>query len=260
MLVRVFPTCFSRLPRADPMRRWRDYSLDPNAPLVLRRRALAIREARCQALIRDRVQYLCELAAGKYVLDVGVVDHTGDVSAGPDWLHGRLRESAERCVGIDIQEGGVRKLKQLGFDVMVFDMTKKPLRQTFDLIVAGEVLEHVGSPGAFMKNAVRMLAEDGRLVITTPNPWYLNIVVRKLLPGGSIFTESVDHVAWYDASVLYELGQRYGLKLVRFAGVGSSMPRTLKGKMVFGVRPLLIFAGLAPELFAKSIVYEFIKA
>jgi len=35
-------------------------------------------------------------------------------------------------------------------------------------------------------------------------------MIKKLF-GSSIFVDSADHVAWYNASTLYELGQRHGL-------------------------------------------------
>jgi len=35
-------------------------------------------------------------------------------------------------------------------------------------------------------------------------------MIKKLF-GSSIFVDSADHVAWYNASTLYELGQRRGL-------------------------------------------------
>jgi SAM-dependent methyltransferase len=93
--------------------------------------------------------------------------------------------------------------------VMVADLTREPLNQQFDLIVAGEVLEHVDAPGKFMKNCAAMLRPDGRLAITVPNPWYVNAVLKSALRSQT-FVDSADHVCWYDASTLVELGQRNG--------------------------------------------------
>jgi 2-polyprenyl-3-methyl-5-hydroxy-6-metoxy-1,4-benzoquinol methylase len=51
---------------------------------------------------------------------------------------------------------------------VVADLTREALNQQFDLIVAGEVLEHVDAPGKFMKNCASMLSPEGRLAITVP--------------------------------------------------------------------------------------------
>jgi SAM-dependent methyltransferase len=122
------------------------------------------------------------------------------------------------------------------------------------------VLEHLNSPGAFMKNCAAMLAPGGRLVITVPNPWYLNAIVKSCR-SSTTFMDSADHVAWYDASSLCELGARHGLQLDRFAGIDLGRPTTFRAKVFFGLlKPALTRLGCASELFAKSIVYEFVQS
>jgi hypothetical protein len=63
-----------------------------------------------------------------------------------------------------------------------------------------------------------------------------------------------------DASTLVELGQRNGLRLLKFAGIGISNPQTLNAKLFFSMQPLMTRCGLSPLLFAKSIIYEFSRA
>jgi 2-polyprenyl-3-methyl-5-hydroxy-6-metoxy-1,4-benzoquinol methylase len=239
------------------MKRWQTYSKDPNKPELFDLRKNAIRQARSGQLINDRIAYLCSLATGKSVLDIGVVEHTQDAAESPLWLHGHLKRCAASCLGVDLLEEEVEHLRAKGYDVTCADITKAPLPGEFDLIVAGEVLEHLDSPGQFMENCATMLSPEGRLAVTVPNPWYANAILKSL-PQQNIFVDSADHVAWYDASVLYELGQRHGLELNRFTGVGAARLQTLKAKAFFSLRPLLIGVGLSAELFAKSIIYEFV--
>ena len=241
------------------MRLWRDISENPNDPKILELRRVAISKARTGRLIVDRVAFLCELVAGKSVLDVGVVEHTRAAAMSPDWLHGQLRRHATRCVGVDILEEEVKYLQEQGYSVIVADITQSPLLDKFDIIIGGEVLEHIESPGMFMKNCAAMLNTNGRLAITVPNPWYINAVLKSSFRRHT-FVDSADHVAWYDASTLVELGQRHGFKLDRFTGITVDNPQTLRGRIFFGLTPLLIALGFAPELFAKSIVYEFRRA
>jgi SAM-dependent methyltransferase len=240
------------------MRPWRSYSPDPNAPEVLRLRTEAVRKARAGRFIPNRVEYLCSLATGKSVLDIGVVEHTSGAAENPGWLHGNLNKAAAKCVGVDVLENELTTLRAKGYNVICTDVTREPLPEKFDEIIAGEVLEHLDAPGRFMANCATMLKPGGRLVISAPNPWYANVVLKHLWHRSN-FVDSADHVAWYDASVLYELGQRHGLQLDRFSPIGGVHTRTLRGKIFFLLLPLLLSIGLSPELFAKSIIYEFVR-
>src|SRR5262249_45608527 len=238
------------------MQKWQDTSLEPNDPRLLELRRAEIRAARQINLVSDRVAYLSQLARGKNVLDVGVVEHFLEAYESPEWLHRHLAESAASCLGVDLLEMETRKLAEAGFNVIVADLTKEPLNQQFDLIVAGEVLEHVDAPGKFMRNCAAMLRPGGRLAITVPNPWYANAVLKSALRSHT-FVDSADHVCWYDASTLVELGQRNGLRLLKFVGIAIRKPKTMGAKLFFSLSPLMVTCGLSPFLFAKSIIYEF---
>jgi SAM-dependent methyltransferase len=241
------------------VKRWQAYGKDPNDPALHALRQQAIARARAGVLIADRVEYLCAIAAGKSVLDIGVVEHAAAAAANPRWLHGEIRRHAAQCFGVDVLPAEIAALQAKGYNVACVDVTEQPLAQRFDVIIAGEVIEHLDATGRFMHSCAAMLAPGGRLALSAPNPWYANAIVRSVLRGPP-FVDSADHVGWYDAAVLYELGQRHGLRLERFAGVGGSHPRTWKGRLVLGLRPLLLKLGLRAELFAKSIIYEFVRA
>ena len=240
------------------MQRWHNYSKDPNAPEVMERRRAAVARERTGRLLDDRVEYLCQLVTGKSVLDIGVVEHTREAMESPRWLHANLRRHATRCLGVDVLAEEVAHLRAKGYDVLCADITEAPIAEKFDIIIAGEVLEHLSAPGMFMKNCAAMLDVGGRLAITVPNPWYANIMLKNFY-GSSPFVDSADHVAWYEASTLYELGQRHGLQLDRYSGIGSTHSRTFRAWLFFGLRPVLISLGLRAELFAKSIIFEFVR-
>jgi SAM-dependent methyltransferase len=240
------------------MQRWRSVSTDPNDPDLMESRRRAISKARTGRLVFDRVAYLCELVVGKSVLDVGVVDHTRDASHSRDWLHGHLERHAARCVGVDVLEDDVAYLVEQGHDIVLHDLQRSPLDSKFDLIVVGEVLEHLDAPGLFMKHCAAMLDPGGRLALTVPNPWYVN-AIWKSCRRRHTFVDSADHVAWYEPSTLFELGQRHGFRLDRFSGIAVTNPQTPQARLFFALRPLLIRMGVAPEVFGKSVLYEFVR-
>ncbi|MEI6055492.1 MAG: class I SAM-dependent methyltransferase [Lentisphaerota bacterium] len=53
-----------------------------------------------------------------------------------------------------------------------------------DVVIAGEIFEHLYSPLNFLKEASRVLKKDGHLILTTPNISYIGNIV-KLIRGHS---------------------------------------------------------------------------
>ena len=236
--------------------RWRDISSDPNSPAVMEWRRQALSLARATTLVADRRDYICRLAVGKRVLDIGVVEHTATATRGPNWLHERLCRVSKTCLGVDVLGAEINQLRERGYNVLCADITAEPLPGTFDLIVCGEILEHLDQPGRLFANIARMLEPDGTVLLTTPNPWYLNVVLRNVLAGVP-FSDSADHVAWYDPATLCELAARHDLRLTRFSGVAVEFARTSLGKLILRSHSMWVRLGFRRELFAKTLIYEF---
>jgi SAM-dependent methyltransferase len=76
-------------------------------------------------------------------------------------------------VGCEISEAAGREARNVLDEVHVFDIEAdwpEPLRRTpFDVVVLGEILEHVFDPVVVLSHARSVLAPGGRIVITTPN-------------------------------------------------------------------------------------------
>lgn len=206
--------------------RWRDISGDPNARPVLRARHVAVARA-ARPPLHDRAGRILELSRGARVLDVGCVDHRAELHTGPNWLHRRIAEVASSCLGVDIEPDGIDAMRAAGFDALVHDVCADPApvaaRGPFDVVVAGEVLEHLASPQALFELAGAVLAPGGRLVVTTPNP-YAPHRVRAGQLGVSF--ENADHVVYAFPSGVAELGARAGLELEEYRTVFTSPLRT----------------------------------
>ena len=238
------------------MKSWSEISADPNSPEVLTHRKSELAKARNLKLIADRVAYICDVVRAKDVLDIGVVEHFRNSSTVDTWLHKHVKTAAASCLGIDILASEVDSLRQRGFDVIVHDITKAPLDRQFEIIVVGDVIEHLNDASGLFIHAAQMLRPSGLLLLTTPNPRYVNAIVKNLFEG-TPFTDSADHVAWFDASTLCELASRSGLVLRRYSGVKANSSRTFKSRLLSSLTPTLIRLGIRPELFAKTMIYEF---
>ncbi len=97
--------------------------------------------------------------------------------------------------------------------------------QTFDIVTATEILEHLISPLHFISEGVRVLRKGGIFIITTPNVSNIGAVV-KLILGRSNYepftcspmnlqdSEWRGHVRFYDKSELKALFLPNGCRLV----------------------------------------------
>lgn len=148
----------------------------------------------------NRRWWLLEQVRGKRVLDVGCV--------GPDdgGLHKEIAKIAAHAVGIDINEGGIKKLRSLGYIVEVENAESFDLNEKFDIVVAGDLIEHLSNPGLFLDCARQHLTDDGKLVLTTPNPLKIANLVKNIPP-------SPGHVAMFDHVLIERLLDRHGFRV-----------------------------------------------
>ena len=125
-------------------------------------------------VIKDRVAYIRQLTAGLDVLDVGCTGKkaNGRIPHPGTTLHQSIKPVSRSLTGVDSDADGIRLMKQEGFTVVCDDITSMDLKHTFDVIIAGEVIEHLVNPGLALQNLGKHLRHKGRLVVTTCNPFY----------------------------------------------------------------------------------------
>lgn len=186
----------------------------------------------------SRIGVVRHYASGKKVLDVGCVSHNFSVQSGGKgaWLHAHVVEAAAECVGADYDLAGVKEMNAAGYDVVHVDiggdLTPILERGPFDVVVAGELIEHLPAPQQLLSAAREVLRPKGKLVITTPNP-YAPHRVRAGMRG--VTWENVDHVQYLFPSGIAEMADRAGMRLTRFGTVGApaamSAPKAMRASL-----------------------------
>jgi 2-polyprenyl-3-methyl-5-hydroxy-6-metoxy-1,4-benzoquinol methylase len=162
----------------------------------------------------DRVAFILEHVKGKRVLEFG--------ASGP--MHDAIVKAAKACAGVDREDApGV-----MGFDLD--DVSRQDLPQSdepVDLIVCGEVIEHLSNPGWFLTRLKRQFS-GVPVLITVPNAYAAGGI--KSVQAG---TENVniDHVAWYSYRTLRTLLERAGYSMT-LAGWYNGTPRLAEGLIV----------------------------
>ena len=151
-----------------------------------------------------------QINANDVVLDVGCVQHSAGKESQTSWLHKRLREKAKSVLGLDFLRDEVEKLRDKGYNVVYGDAENLSLDSKFDAIVVGELIEHLGNPGRMLEGAVSHLKTNGRLILTTPNPWFAHRFFEAFT--GDVMC-NFEHTMWLDRRTLRQLLERYGLEI-----------------------------------------------
>jgi predicted SAM-dependent methyltransferase len=86
------------------------------------------------------------------------------------------------------------------------------LNQSYDVIVAGEIIEHLENPGLFLRNMRRHLKPQGKLILSTPNPFYQGQTWKIWRYGRPQNHE--EHTHWQDPQTLSQLLARTGFAVV----------------------------------------------
>jgi SAM-dependent methyltransferase len=159
------------------------------------------------ALVEDRAAWLEQLAAGAEgeVAHLGCTDspYTAEFLAAGMLLHARLVRRA-RVTGWDIDELALELLRErfpeerfISADLI--ESVPEDERGRYELVIAGEVLEHVPDADRFLLGCRALLAPGGRLCVTVPNACSPKIGLRSLVGRESVHP---DHRVYYGPRTL----------------------------------------------------------
>jgi 2-polyprenyl-3-methyl-5-hydroxy-6-metoxy-1,4-benzoquinol methylase len=157
-------------------------------------------------------EFLTNLVRDKTVLDVGCVEHNAELEKNDTWLHKNLRKSAKRVLGLDYSAKGVAELNSRGYEIVYGDAMTMDVGERFDIVTAGEIIEHVENPGALLRNLKRHLNPGGLLVITTPHVFYALHFVESLVASPQNRWNE-EHVSWFCYFTLENMLTRCGLEV-----------------------------------------------
>ena len=209
--------------------RWREITDTPTDREAIRRRRRVVEAAMAPGHV-ERLDVIREHCLGMRVLDLGCVGHSVDTrEIRPGWLHDKVRGWASECVGVDYEPKGVAALREAGLTVELHDITTGagPLANLppFDVVVAGEIVEHLDTPRAIFDLARDVLRRGGHLIVTTPNPYGQTRVRAGQLGLG---WENVDHILYLPPSGAVELAERAGG--LTLTSLGTSEPEPLPAR------------------------------
>jgi SAM-dependent methyltransferase len=168
-----------------------------------------------ESRLKKCVKIMNSLAPGR-MLDIGC--------SNGDWAT-YWTDRGWQCSGVDIDREHVEIARQRGIDAKHCDLNRDPLPfadESFDLIFAGEVIEHLVDTDGFMRELRRCVRPGGAVLITTPNLVSFENRVRILLGIYPIWVNynlaGSGHVRAYTARVLKRQLLEHGFRVVVHKG------------------------------------------
>jgi 2-polyprenyl-3-methyl-5-hydroxy-6-metoxy-1,4-benzoquinol methylase len=163
---------------------------------------------------------------GRRVLDLGCRD--GSLT--------RAYASGNEIVGVDADREALAAAAKLGIETHWADLDE-PLafdEASFDVVVAGELLEHLRDPGRLVGDVRRVLRPGGTFVASVPNAYRLKNRVRFLL--GREPEDDPTHLQMFSPGDVRKLLREFEGPQLHF----------IAGRLV----------GVQPRLFANDIVFS----
>lgn len=210
----------------------------------------ALEPVRCPRPV-DRLDHLEGRVRGATVFDLGALDETAYLAkqTSTSWLHARLCGSASSVVGIDssllVPDEGLttapngKIIRANIFDLQgTVDRYGRP-----DVIVAGEIIEHLPDTGALLQSLKQIPPLAGaRLLVSTPNAccWH-NFLI------GLAGRESMhkDHLQVYSYKVLATLFDRHGYEVETITPYHARFPEMIEARQGL--------ASIGARLFEKTV-------
>lgn len=166
-------------------------------------------------IINDRDRFLREYVAGKTVLHGGCVDSEllEERIATRRLLHNILGTTAKKLVGVDVDGKGIAEMLQRGYkNIYCADLESWYYEEKFDVIVLGEIIEHIDNCGLFLESVKRFCHSDTTVIFTTPNNYYFLFWIYSFLGKESIHP---DHNYLFSFNSLKSLLEKFSFLIIK---------------------------------------------
>ncbi|HWZ78858.1 MAG TPA: methyltransferase domain-containing protein [Candidatus Sulfotelmatobacter sp.] len=208
----------------------------------------------------DRDTWLLQRAANRTVMHVGCTDAplTKSKAEKNQLLHQKLGKVCKELIGVDLESASLDYLRrQHGIDNLychdIERLESFPRQEKVDVVIAGEVLEHLNNVGLFFESCGARLKKDGCVLVTVPNALSIKRIMVSLVKR----KEHVhpDHTSYFSPSTLSCIAHRHKLNL---SGMSMYLWRnpTVSNRLANAIARAIIFVTQFP-LLADGIVAEF---
>jgi 2-polyprenyl-3-methyl-5-hydroxy-6-metoxy-1,4-benzoquinol methylase len=161
----------------------------------------------------NRVHHIKMLCQGKRVLHLGATDSplTKQAIFKGRLLHQEIEDVAKSVVGMDLDAEMIQWLAENhnihNIKYGNIERIEHYPNEEFDIVVAGEIFEHLSNPGKALESLQKVLISGTKLVITVPNAYSFKGFFRASLKHELIHP---DHTLHHSPHTLKALLSRHG--------------------------------------------------
>jgi hypothetical protein len=167
-----------------------------------------------------RTDYILRACRNKRVLHVGCADYpfTEYRLAAGKLLHDQVEKVAEVQYGLDLSEEGIAILRRAGYKRLAVGDVEELARTSpfgdiaIDVVLAGEIVEHLSNPGLFLEGLKPIFKNNRtKLVVTTINAYSAHRFFFSAVSG----REEVhpEHTCYFSEKTLASLLTRHGYSI-----------------------------------------------
>lgn len=172
-------------------------------------------------MYKYRWDFIEKYVVNKKVLEIGpaeLVLSSDDSGKRDRWIHGKIFKIAKSLFAVEVNKEQVENMNNNGFTTVHGDAESFKIDDKFDVIVAGELIEHLSNPGLFLDNVAQHLNDNGILLLTTPNRYSIDYISYSLIKAVPMKykKEIAKHVTCFDEDLLTSLISRHGFKVTEF--------------------------------------------
>jgi 2-polyprenyl-6-hydroxyphenyl methylase/3-demethylubiquinone-9 3-methyltransferase len=158
----------------------------------------------------------------RFLLDrVNVGERVLDVGCGEGRFAAELARAGAHVVGIDVAEEPLRRARarhpELDLRLVDGEGPWDLADASFDVVWAGEVIEHVADTAAWLSEVRRVLRSGGSLLVSTPALGRLELMRAALSRRAFAerFDPRGDHLRFYSRETLAQLLGEFGFEQIR---------------------------------------------
>jgi len=197
---------------------------------------ILLERKKLKGVVVDREKKILELCKRRSVLHLGCADHPFGKEQYQKGilLHQKIADVTNDLMGIDLSTEGIAWLTSVGYKNLLVGNAEKlselGIKCKFDVIVAGELLEHLSNPGMFLSSVHPLMAQGGVLIITVPNAHAVKSFIRILFLRKELVHP--DHFYYFSVATIEHICKRYNYELLEYFYYLSN-PNGISKKLIF---------------------------
>lgn len=134
-------------------------------------------------------------------------------------LHQKIDCVCKKQIGLDFDKKAIKSLKKYNLknifygDIVIDKYDSKIKNNEYDIIIFGDVIEHLSNPGLALNNLKKFMNKNTILILTTPNVWSIynlrNIFLKKEIVHP-------DHTFWPSKKTMDKMITKANFKIINF--------------------------------------------